>query len=239
MKRISRLAAVLPLILLVALQARAQTISPVIQEYQQKADSRFQIYNDADVPLAVTLEPYSFTVDSNGSPAFRELDPGIHIRFSATSFRIQPKQTFYVFYKATAEMLPAWFCIYATVTGPATPSGLKLAFKLPHTVYLLDQKTLERGEIEWIRAETMMEGEQRKIVAEVENHGPAFGRVRGIDIITTTGTQSLSGFPLFPGQKRRLTLDWKEPGEPRGIVLNFDRFKTEADLQTITSRSLP
>ena len=222
-----------------ALNAQAQTISPVIQEYQQKADSRFQIYNDADVPLTVTLEPFSFTVDSNGSPAFRKLDSGINIQLSATSFRIQPRQTFYVFYKATAEALPAWFCIYATVTGPTAPNGLKLAFKLPHTVYLLDKKKLERDEIFWLRAETILDGDQRKIVAEIENQGSGFGRVRQVEISTASGTQTLPGFPVFPGQKRLISLDWKEPATPRSIVLNFERFRAETDLRTITSQSAP
>jgi hypothetical protein len=216
-------------------EARAQTISPVIQEYQQKADSRFQIFNDADVPLAVTLEPYSFTVDSNGSPTFRKLDDGIHIQLSATSFRIQPRQTYYVFYKATAEALPAWFCIYATVTGPSAPNGLKLAFKLPHTVYLLDKTSLERGQITWVRAETTLEGDHRKIVAEIQNQGPALGRVREILIDAGPEKQTLSGFPIFPGQKRLISIDWEHAAMPRRIALSFDNFKTEADLKTISA----
>jgi hypothetical protein len=220
--------------------ARAQTISPVIQEYQQKADSRFQIYNDADVPLTVTLEPYSFTVDTNGSPTFRKLDSGISIQMSTTSFRIQPRQTYYVFYKARAEALPAWFCIYATVTGPSTPNGLKLAFKLPHTVYLLDnKKRLELGELAWVRAETALEGDQRKIVAEIENHGSGFGRVRQIEISTASGKQTLPGFPVFPRQKRLISLDWKQATTPRSIVLDFERFKAEADLRVTTTRNAP
>jgi hypothetical protein len=239
MKRIRQAAALLALALIAAARGRAQTISPVIQEYQQKADSRFQIYNDVEIPLTVTLEPYSFSVDSNGSPTFRPLDSGINVQLSATSFRIQPKQTFYVFYKATAEKLPAWFCIYATVTGPTAQNGLKLAFRLPHTVYLLDKKTLERDQIEFTRAETTAEGDQRKIVAEIVNHSAAFGRVKGIEIVTGSGTQSLAGFPLFPGQKRLITLDWKEPGDPRTIVLDFDRFKSQADLRTTAAQTLP
>lgn len=231
---------VLPLWLLVfACHARAQTISPVIQEYQQKADSRFQIYNDADVPLTVTLEPFSFSVDSNGTAAFRKLDPGIHVQLSATSFRIQPKQTFYVFYKATAEALPNWFCIYATFTGATTPSGLKLAFKLPHTVYLLDKGSLDRSQVQWVHAETSSDGDQMKITAEVENISSGFGRVRQIDIATPLGKQAFPGFPLFPGQKRLIELDWKGPGTPQSIVLYFDRFKAETGLQTVSAQSRP
>jgi hypothetical protein len=222
-----------------AFPGHAQTISPVIQEYQQKADSRFQIFNDADVPLAVTLEPYSFTVDSNGSPTFRKLDDGIDIQLSATSFRIQPRQTYYVFYKATAEALPAWFCIYATVTGSSAPNGLKLAFRLPHTVYLHDKSALQRDQITWVRAETTLEGEHRKIVAEIQNQGPALGRVREIQIDAGSEKETLSGFPVFPGQRRLISIDWEHAAVPRSIVLSFDNFKTEADLHTISATTMP
>ena len=230
---------VLPLLLAFACHAAAQTISPVIQEYQQKADSRFQVYNDVDVPLTVTLEPFSFSVDSKGTATFRKLDPGIHVQLSATSFRVQPKQTYYVFYKATAETLPGWFCIYATFTGATTSSGLKLAFKLPHTVYLLGKTPLERSQVQWVRAQTSVEAEKQRITAEIENTSSGFGRVRQIDVATPLGKQSFPGFPLFPGQKRLIELDWPGPGTPQSIVLSFDRFKTETGLQTISAQSQP
>ncbi len=230
---------VLPLLLAFACQAAAQTISPVIQEYQQKADSRFQVYNDVDVPLTVTLEPFSFSVDSKGTATFRKLDPGIHVQLSTTSFRVQPKQTYYVFYKATAETLPGWFCIYATFTGATTSSGLKLAFKLPHTVYLLGKTPLERSQVQWVRAQTSVEAEKQRITAEIENTSSGFGRVRQIDVATPLGKQSFPGFPLFPGQKRLIELDWPGPGTPQSIVLTFDRFKTETGLQTISAQSQP
>lgn len=222
-----------------ACHASAQTISPVIQEYQQKADSRFQIYNDGDVPLTVMLEPFSFSVDFKGTATFRKLDPGLHVQLSATSFRVQPKQTYYVFYKATAETLPGWFCIYATFTGATTSSGLKLAFKLPHTVYLLDKTPLDRSQVQMIHAETVVDADKQRITAEVENTGSGFGRVRQIEVTTALGKQAFPGFPLFPGQKRLIELDWPGPGTPQNIVLNFDRFKTEAGLQTISAQSQP
>src|SRR5260221_1611671 len=157
---------ILLLLFAAAAHAPAQTISPVIQEYQQKADGRFQIYNDSEIPLTVVLEPHSFAVDSTGTATFRKLDPELHVQLSTTSFRLQPKQTFYVFYKAASETLPNWFCIYATITGSTTPTGIKLALQLPHTVYLLDKKTLDRDQVAWVRAESSTAGNKRQIVAE-------------------------------------------------------------------------
>jgi hypothetical protein len=178
-------------------------------------------------------------VDFKGTATFRKLDPGLHVQLSATSFRVQPKQTYYVFYKATAETLPGWFCIYATFTGATTSSGLKLAFKLPHTVYLLDKTPLDRSQVQMIHAETVVDADKQRITAEVENTGSGFGRVRQIEVTTALGKQAFPGFPLFPGQKRLIELDWPGPGTPQNIVLNFDRFKTEAGLQTISAQSQP
>jgi hypothetical protein len=211
--------------------APAQTISPVIVEYADKADGRFQVYNDADIPLTVVLEPHSFTVDSTGKAIFRKLDPGLHVQLSTTSFHLAPKQTYYVFYKATTEAHPNWFCIYATVTGPVSASGLKLAIELPHTVYLVGRKPLDQSQVSWNRAEISTEGGKRLVTAEVENHGAEFSRIQEVEVTSTSGKQTFAGFPLFPGQRRDIELDWDQPGVPQRIVLKFQRFKIESSLR--------
>ena len=211
--------------------APAQTISPVIVEYPDKADGRFQLYNDADVPLTVVVEPHSFSVDPTGRATFRKLDPGLHVELSSTSFRLAPKQTFYVFYKATTETFPNWFCIYATVTGPTTSTGLKLALELPHTVYLLGHKSLDPSQVTWDRAEIIVKGDKHLITAEVENHGTEFSRVQEMEVVSSSGKKTFAGFPLFPGQHREIELDWDQPGVPQQIVLKFPHFKVEARLK--------
>jgi hypothetical protein len=214
--------------------APAQTISPVIVEYADKADGRFQLYNDAEIPLTVVVEPHSFSVDSTGKATFRKLDPGLHVELSSTSFRLAPKQTYYVFYKATTESFPNWFCIYATVTGPTTSTGLKLALELPHTVYLLGHKSLDQSQVSWDRAEITVKGDKRLITAEVENHGTEFSRVQEVEVMSSSGKKSFGGFPLFPGQHREIELDWDQPGVPQQLVLKFSHFKMESDLKNAT-----
>ncbi len=211
--------------------APAQTVSPVIVEYTDKADGRFQVYNDVEIPLTVVLEAHSFTVDSTGKAVFRKLDPGLHVQLSTTSFHLAPKQTFYVFYKATTESYPNWFCIYSTISGPVTPTGLKLAIELPHTVYLLGRKTLDQSQVSWNRAEISTEGGKRLVTAEVENHGAEFSRIQEVEVTSAAGKQTFSGFPLFPGQRRAIELDWDQPGVPQRIVLKFPRFKLESGLK--------
>ncbi len=214
--------------------APAQTISPVIVEYTDKAGGRFQLYNDGDIPITVVVEPHSFSVDATGKATFRKLDPGLHVELSSTSFRLAPKQTYYVFYKATTETFPNWFCIYATVTGPTTPSGLKLALELPHTVYLLGHKTLDASQVSWDRAEIAVRGDKRLISAEVENHSAEFSRVQEMEVVTSSGKKTFGGFPLFPGQRREIELDWDQPGVPQQLVLKFSHFKIESDLKNTT-----
>lgn len=213
--------------------ARAQTISPVIVEYREKAEGKFQLRNDSDLPLYVVLEPQSFSVNEQGDPAFRPLDPTTHVKLSTMSFRLAPQQVYTVFYKATADKLPAWFVVYATITGKTTPTGLKIALELPHTVYLLTKRPLERGSVVWLRAEQAKD--KKEILAEVENRGAEFSRVLEVEVDSSSGKKDYAGFPLFPGQRRSMELEWDQPGEPQKITLKFEKFKTESVIRSATT----
>lgn len=146
------------------------------------------------------------------------------------SFRVEPKQDYYVFYKASAEALPSWFCIYANITGPHTQEGIQVRLELPHTVYLLGKKPIAASDVAWIQALAVSGKDNRKVEAEVENRGADVSRVREIEVTSASGKQSYEGFPLFPGQLRKIDLDWNQPGEPQHIQLKFDRFKVDSDL---------
>ncbi len=218
---------------LLASAAHAQTISPVIVEYREKAQGKFQLFNDSDFPLNVVLEPQSFSVNSEGAPTFRALDPSIHVRLSTMSFRLAPRQTYTVFYQASADSLPAWFVVYATVTGAVTQEGIKIALELPHTVYLLTKKPPAVDAVVWHRAEEA--NDKRQIQAEVENRGAEFSRVQEVEVTSTSGKKSYPCFPLFPGQRRSFQLEWDQPGEPQQIVLKFARFKSESPIRKVSS----
>ncbi len=209
--------------------AAAQTISPVIVEYREKAHGSFQIQNDAFVPINVVLEARSFSVDGGGNPTYRELDKEIKVELSSSSFRVGPQQTFSVTYKAESQRLPCWFTIYATITGTQTANGLKLVIELPHTVYLLTRKPLAREAVVMLGEPAISDGKQ--IRAEVENRGAEFSRVREVEVASPSGKQLFAGFPLFPGQKRALNLKWEQQGEPQTLVLKFDNFKVESPIK--------
>src|SRR5690242_11614422 len=149
--------------------ASAQTVRPVINELSNPAKGRVEYVNDSLTPLNVVLEAKSFSVSETGEISYRPLDANIHLKLSTTSFRIQPQQTYYVFYEASTEPSPAWFVIYANFSGFPfrTAQGMNVRLQLPHTVYLLPKQQVEKSEVEIARAE--LNAEQNKVVLEVAN----------------------------------------------------------------------
>src|SRR3954449_13517085 len=84
----------------------AKTVRPLINELSNPAKGRVEYVNDGLTPLNVVLEPKSFTVSESGEITYRPLDTDVHLKLSTTSFRIQPQQTYYVFYEASAPKSP-------------------------------------------------------------------------------------------------------------------------------------
>ena len=182
--------------------AIAQTVSPVISELGNPAKGRVEYVNDSLTPLNVVLEAKSFTVSEKGEIDYRPLDPDIHLKLSATSFRIQPKQTYYVFYEASAPPSPKWFVIYASFSGFAfrTAQGMNVRLQLPHTVYLLPRQRTEKADVRVLRAE--LNEAQNKVLLEVENTGDNFGRVLQTQLANGKKKEEAPGFPVFPHSRR-------------------------------------
>jgi hypothetical protein len=206
--------------------ARAQTIQPVIVEYTEKADGRFEVTNDTLTPMAIVLEPRSFSIDANGRGVFRALDPGIHVTLSASSFRLEPKQTFYVFYKATAESLPSWFTIYAAFSPVHAGAGMTVRVMLPHTVYLYQKKPVRREAIHVsnIVVRPGRDPDTNTIDCDLENDGPALVRVQEVRAVAGKTSAISAGFPLLPGSSRHLAIDWKDKNRPDYLLLHFPKF---------------
>ena len=110
--------------------SQAQTVRPLIDENVvkapgKKASGRIEYYNDSLQPLNVTLEAKSFTVSPTGEISYRPLDSDIHLNLSEMSFRVPPRQSHYVFYRAWSEKLPPGaFC---TPLSPASTSARRRA----------------------------------------------------------------------------------------------------------------
>lgn len=221
--------------------AIAQTVRPVISELGNPAKGRVEYVNDSLTPLNVVLEAKSFTVSEQGELSYRPLDPSIHLKLSATSFRIQPKQTYYVFYEASAPPSPAWFVIYASFSGFPfrTAEGMNVRLQLPHTVYLLPKQRVEKADVRVLLAE--LDARDNKVLLEVENTSDNFGRVLQTQLASGRKKQDAPGFPIFPHSKRILEvpLDPKADRDtPTDVSLQFDNFKVEEKIQAKSNSDL-
>jgi len=223
------------LLFLASILASAQTVRPVIDEIVgNPVKGRIEYVNDGLLPLTVVLELRSFSVSETGEASFRPIDPDIHVKLSSTSFRIQPQQTYYVFYEATAPKLPSWFVIYANFTGFGlrTAQGMNVRLQLPHTVYMLPKEPLQKSELQITSAE--LDAAQNKVTLEVENSGDKFGRIFGTQLVYAKKKQDAQGFPIFPHSKRilEIPLDEKAAGEnvPVEISMQTKDFKLEQKL---------
>ena len=230
-----------PALLLLGLivASQAQTVSPLINELGNPAKGHVEYFNGGIVQLNVVLEARSFSVSENGEITYRPLDPDVHLKLSTSSFRIQPQQTFYVFYEATSPKSPSWFVIYASFAGFPfrTAQGMSVRVQLPHTVYLLPKQVVQQRDIHVVRAE--VNPAAGKALIEVENSGDNFGRVLETQLVYGDKKQEAPGFPVFPHQKRILEvpLETKGISLPFEVSLQFAKFKMTERLQPVSTFS--
>src|SRR5436853_496452 len=132
----------------------------------------------------------------------------------ATSFRIPPQQNYFAFYEAWADEVPSWFVVYATFSGfsEKTREGLSLNVLLPHTIYLLPKQSVRKGELLVKTAE--YRPKDKKVIVRVENTGPSFGRVKGVDVTSNKGRATSNGFPVYPHREREVEIPWEASDGP-------------------------
>jgi hypothetical protein len=200
--------------------ACAQTVSPVIVEYKVKASGRIALTNNTLLPMAVVLQPKSFSINPDGNGVYVPLDPAIHLKLSSMSFRIDPGQTYYVFYSANADKLPAWFTIYSVFSSLHHTGGLDVRILLPHTVYLYPKKQLGKDEI--VVDQLAWNATSGKLICDIENHGPDLDRVQQVRIEAGSQSETAAGFPLLPGSKRHLELTCSENEPPQNIRFQLE-----------------
>lgn len=208
------------LVFIAVTAAVAQTVSPVIVEYKVKAEGRIDLTNNTLAPMAVVLEPKSFDISPDGNGIYRALDPAIHLQLSSTSFRVDPGQTYYVFYKAKADKLPAWFTIYAVFSAIHHSQGLDVRMLLPHTVYIYPKKPFGHDEVHLTKIAFLKSTKQ--IAFDIENSGPDLERVQEVHITAGNLSASGPGFPLLPGGRRHVAVDWKSDVPPKTIELRME-----------------
>jgi hypothetical protein len=163
--------------------------------------------------------------------SYRPLDSNIHVKFSASSFRILPKQSYLVFYEATADALPAWFVVYATFAGykETTAEGLKIHLLLPHTIYLLPKQEVKKEEL--VVKTAKYDPGTKVVKVRVENIGAEFCRVLETDVTSHQDKSTNNGFPVFPHSEREVEIPWPGRAGPTKLILQFDRFHLEQPIE--------
>lgn len=223
----------------VTARAAAQTVSPPIAEYQERARSSFQLSNESLFPLTVVLELRGFRVTEDGEVVDTPFDSTrIKVKLSAMSFRIPPRGTYTVFYEAAADSLPAWFNVLSAISGARTDTGLNVRILLPHVVYLNQKQALRREDVVLRRVE--MDSARGKVRVQLENTSPRLGRVlhvaaAGENAPVVPG----AAFPLFPRSMRWTELDWAADSPPHRVDVRFAKFAIDTVLSPTLSRASP
>jgi hypothetical protein len=227
LRRANRLLGLSGLVLCLPAALPAQSVSPPIAEYQERARSSFELSNGTLYPLNVVLELRGFRVTEQGEVVDVPLDTTrLHVRLSAMSFRIPPRGRYTVFYQADADSLPAWFNIVSAMTGARTDNGLNVRILLPHVVYL-NQKQRLRAEDVVIRA-VELDSAAHRVRVQLENLSPRLGRV--VEVVAGDGhshTAPGGGFPLFPYMRRWTEAAWDGNGLPTRVTVRTAKFRLD------------
>jgi hypothetical protein len=206
----------------------AQTISPVIVEATGKVSGKVELTNDTLNPMAVVLEAKSFDIGPDGRGIFRPLDAVIRLQLSSTSFILQPKESYYIFYKASSEKLPTWFTVYAVFESIQKSPGLKVRIMLPHTVYLYQKRAPSRDAIQVKQA--VYDKQRDKVVCDIQNTSGSLIRAQALHVVGNKADVVSGGFPLLPNSPRHLEIDWKQKGAPDYLLLHFPHFDVKEPL---------
>ena len=208
----------------------AQTVSPPIAEYQERARSSFQLINSTLFPLTAVLEVRGFKVTEQGEVEDLPLDTSrVHVKLSAMSFRIPPRGSYTVFYEARADSTPAWFNILSALSGARTESGLNVRILLPHVVYLNQKQSLGAPQVTVGRFER--DSISGRLAVRLENSGPNLGRV--LEVIASNGSMKsapIPGFPLFPYSRRWTEFPWTYGSAPDRLIVRFAKFTLDTML---------
>jgi hypothetical protein len=220
----NRIAGMILFFLLWTAPTAAQSVSPPIAEYQEKARSSFQLHNASLFPITVVLEVRGFDISEQGEVIDTPLDTSrVRVKLSQMSFRLPPRGTRRIFYEAEGDTLPVWFNILSAMTGARTETGLNVRILLPHVVYLNQKQSLRREDV----AVTAIELDRAagKARVQLENRGPRLGRVYQLTLVNGSHSgQPAGGFPLLPHKRRWAEVDWSGSTTPSRLTIRFARF---------------
>jgi len=225
-----------PVVVLAALglvgSLQAQSVSPPLAEYQERARASFQLQNASIYPMTVVLEVRGFAISDQGEVQDVPLDSRIHVKLSEMSFRLPARGSHTVFYEATSDTLPAWFNILSAMSGAKTESGLNVRILLPHVVYLNQKQSLQREDVAIRRMEFDASAKRARVL--LENTGPRLGRVYQLTVADGHSTsQPAGGFPLLPHRRRWAEIQWEGATAPDRVTIRCARFTIDTTLSSV------
>lgn len=217
-------------LLLCSRLAAAQSVSPPIAEYKERARSSFQLSNGSLFPVTAVLEVKGFDITDRGEVLDVPLDTSrVHIKLSAMSFRIPARGTYTVFYEATGDSLPAWFNVLSAMSGLRSPNGLNVRVLLPHVVYLNQKQALKKADVAVRKFEFDPTAGKARVM--LENTSGRLGRVLELKIGNENSTsQPGGGFPLLPLHQRWVEVAWEAQQPPDRLTLRFAGFTIDTVL---------
>lgn len=214
----------------------AQSVSPLIAEYDRPSNGWFEVQNPGLYPVTVVVEARGFDLAPDGVPTFGALPHGVEVRLSETSFQVAPQGRHTVFYEVSAPHPPAWFTIYSTLTGPRPASGVQLRVQLPHTVYVYGSALRpEDVVVEAVR----FEPGAREVLVDLANASERLGRVGLLRVESAGADAEHAGFPLLPGKRRTIRVPWAQDTPPETVVLEFEGFRVTHDVVAGVAATAP
>src|SRR5215472_11001069 len=72
------------------LRGNAQSVSPLVVECSHKCAGSFTVSNDMVQPMAVVVEPYSFSLGPDSETLYRPLDKTVELTLNEMTARVGP-----------------------------------------------------------------------------------------------------------------------------------------------------
>jgi hypothetical protein len=113
----------------------AQTISPVVVECGKHCSGQFTVTNNGIVPLAVIVQPVSFSLNSAGGSVFRPLDATVQLTLNDMSARIGPLGAHTFDYNLKCSTTPCLVTFLSSMTVGHAQGGIAIRVILPHVLY--------------------------------------------------------------------------------------------------------
>lgn len=202
----------------------AQTVQPALVEVtvgkpSAFIDGHFDVTNDSLVPMAVVLEPKSFSIGRDGTARFRSLDAGVQLQLDVNSVRLAPRQRRTIYYRVKAAAYPVWFSVYANFMPLVHGPGVQMQLEMPHTVYLLPNAKLAPVAVSFLS----LSRDGSVLHGVMQNRSATMVRVLSVQAVGAHAKQAGSGFPLLPGGEREF--DLSVPEGPLRLVAQTAHFR--------------